>query len=43
MSAKYELIKETARIIPFQKIMAEPYEKLLKAFHTAVFSIGPGT
>lgn len=35
MSAKYAIIKKAARIINFQKIMAQPYSKLQETFKTA--------
>ena len=35
MSVKYTLLKQAARAMNFQKIMAQPYEKLQKTFRTA--------
>lgn len=35
MSAKYAILKKATRIINFQKIMAQPYSKLLETFKTA--------
>lgn len=35
MSFKYTIIKAMFHIVPMQKIMAKPYEELLKTFHTA--------
>lgn len=35
MSAKYAILKKATRIIHFQKIMAQPYSKLLETFKTA--------
>ena len=35
MSVKYELLKAAFRIVPFQKIMAKPYDQLMKIFKTA--------
>lgn len=35
MSLKYAVIKALFHIIPMQKVMAKPYEELLKTFHTA--------
>ena len=35
MSVKYELLKAVFRIVPFQKIMAKPYDQLMKIFKTA--------
>lgn len=35
MSVKYSLIKGMFRLLNFQKIMTQPYEKLQKTFHTA--------
>ncbi len=35
MSLKYSIIKTMFHIIPIQKVMAKPYEELLKTFHTA--------
>ena len=35
MSAKYAILKKATRIIHFQKIMAQPYGKLLETFKTA--------
>lgn len=35
MSFKYTIIKAMLHIVPMQKIMAKPYEELLKTFHTA--------
>ena len=35
MSAKYAIIKKAAKIINFQKIMAQPYSKLQETFKTA--------
>lgn len=35
MSFKYTMIKAMFHIVPMQKIMAKPYEELLKTFHTA--------
>ena len=34
MSVKYTVLKVMFRIIPMQKIMAKPYEKLIQLFHT---------
>ena len=35
MYAKYAILKKATRIINFQKIMAQPYSKLLETFKTA--------
>lgn len=35
MSLKYSIIKTMFHIIPIQKVMAKPYDELLKTFHTA--------
>ena len=35
MSVKYELLKKAFRIIPVQKMMAKPYDDLMKLFKTA--------
>lgn len=35
MSLKYSIIKTMFHIIPMQKMMAKPYDELLKMFHTA--------
>ena len=35
MSLKYSIIKTVFHIIPMQKVMAKPYDELLKTFHTA--------
>ena len=35
MSARYAIIKKAAKIINFQKIMAQPYSKLQETFKTA--------
>ena len=35
MSLKYTIIKKLFHIIPMQKVMAKPYDELLKTFHTA--------
>ena len=35
MSAKYAILKKAARIINFQKIMAQPYSKLQETFKMA--------
>lgn len=35
MSVKYTIIKAAFRILPVQKMMAKPYEELLKMFKTA--------
>ncbi len=35
MSLKYSIIKTLFHIIPMQKMMAKPYDELLKMFHTA--------
>lgn len=35
MSLKYSIIKTLFHIIPIQKVMAKPYDELLKTFHTA--------
>lgn len=35
MSLKYSIIKTMFHIIPMQKIMAKPYDELMKTFHTA--------
>lgn len=35
MSAKYAIIKKAAKILNFQKIMAQPYSKLQETFKTA--------
>lgn len=35
MYAKYAILKKATRIINFQKIMAQPYGKLLETFKTA--------
>lgn len=35
MSLKYTIIKTIFHIIPMQKIMAKPYDELIKLFHTA--------
>ncbi len=35
MSLKYTIIKRLFHIIPMQKVMAKPYDELLKTFHTA--------
>ena len=34
MSLKYTIIKTMFHIIPIQKVMAKPYDELLKTFHT---------
>lgn len=34
MSLKYTIIKRLFHIIPMQKVMAKPYDELLKTFHT---------
>ena len=38
MSVKYELLKAAFRIVPFQKIMANPYDQLMKIFKTVKIS-----
>ncbi|MBU5429757.1 alpha/beta hydrolase [Kineothrix sp. MSJ-39] len=35
MSVKYTIIKTMFHIIPMQKMMAKPYDELMKMFHTA--------
>lgn len=35
MSLKYSIIKTMFHIIPMQKMMAKPYDELLKMFRTA--------
>lgn len=35
MSLKYTILKTMFHIIPIQKIMAKPYDELMKMFHTA--------
>lgn len=35
MSVQYTILKGLFQIIPFQKIMAKPYDQLMKTFHTA--------
>ena len=35
MSLKYTIIKAVFHVVPVQKVMAKPYEELMKLFHTA--------
>ena len=35
MSLKYTIIKAMFHIVPVQRMMAKPYDELIKMFHTA--------